>query len=115
MPVLLLLTTVALSSALCASAADHKAIFTAIMRHDHVVGTVFPVTIVGNYADAGVSRASGNTSESVLLVKKNGSWKVLAAGGRAYDVGSMERYGIPTAAAKKLVRVVHQGVCAAPD
>ena len=115
MPVLLLLTTVALSSPLCASAADHKAIFTAIMRHDHAVGTVFPVTIVGNYAEAGVERASGNTPESVLLVKENGSWKVLAVGGRAYNAGSMERYGISAATATKLVRVVQQGVCAAPD
>ncbi len=115
MSMLLLLTTVALSSAMCASTADHRAIFAAIMRHDHVVGTVFPTTIVGNYAEAGVSRASGNTSESVLLVKKNGSWKVLAAGRRAYDVGSMERYGIPAATATKLSREVQQGVCAAPD
>jgi hypothetical protein len=115
MPVLLLLTTVALSSALCASAADHKAMFTAIMRHDHVIGTVYPVTIVGNYADAGVSRASGLTSESVLLVKKNGSWKVLAAGGRAYSAGSMQHYGIPAATATKLARMVQQGVCTAPD
>ncbi len=114
MPVLLLLTTVALSSAICASAADHKAVFGAIMRHDHVTGTVFPITIVGNYAEAGVSRASGNTSESVLLVKKNGSWKVLAAGGRAYNVASMERYGIPRATATTLARKVQQGVCAAP-
>ncbi len=115
MHALLLLTTVALSSAMCAGAADHKAIFAAIMRHDHVVGTVWPTTIIGNYAEAGVQRASGNTSESVLLVKKNGSWKVLAAGGRVYSVESMERYGIPTATATKLARVVQQGVCAAPD
>jgi hypothetical protein len=112
MPILFLLTTIALSSAVCDSAADHKAISAAIKRHDHAVGTVFPTTIVGNYADAAVS--SANASESVLLVKKNGSWKVLAAGGGAYDVGTMERYGIPAATATKLAREVQQAVCAPP-
>lgn len=112
MPILLLLITIALSSAVCGSAADHKAISAAIKRHGHVVGTVFPTTIVGNYADAAVT--SAHSDVSVLLVKKNGSWKVLAAGGGAFDSGTMERYGIPAATATKLAREVQQAVCASP-
>jgi hypothetical protein len=112
MPILLLLTTIALSSAVCGSAADHKAISAAIKGHPHVFGTVFTTTIVGNYADAAVT--SAHSDGSVLLVKKNGSWKVLAAGGGAFDVGTMERYGIPAATATKLAREVQQAVCAPP-
>lgn len=101
--------TLALSSTTCGTPGQRAAITAAVKAHQPGA-MVSTITIAGDYADATVIRY-GDIPRDVLLAKRGGAWKTLASSGSAYNLGSLERAGIPPGVAAKLWKELSSGAC----